>query len=58
MVKQLISEEEKLLWLSRRDVKEETENEIIATQDQALQTKYLATNLLPTEIESKCRHCK
>ena len=59
MDRQLISEEGTFLWLSREDVKGKTESEIIATQDQALQTKqYLATNLLPTEIDSKCRHSK
>jgi len=40
------------LWLSRGDLKGETENEIIAAQDQELQTKYHATNLLQTETDS------
>ena len=38
--RQLISEEDTLLWLSKRDLKAETESEIVAAQDQALQTKY------------------
>jgi hypothetical protein len=53
-----LSEEDTFLWLSREDLKGKTESEIIAAQYQALQTKYLATNLLPTEIDSKCRHSK
>jgi hypothetical protein len=58
MDRQLLSEEDTFLWLSREDLKGKTEIEIIAAQDQALQAKYLATNLLPTEIDSKCRHSK
>jgi hypothetical protein len=34
---QHINEESTSIWLSRREVKAETESEIIATQDQALQ---------------------
>jgi hypothetical protein len=45
------------LWRSRGDMKEETESEIIATKDQALQTKYHATKILQTEMLSKCRLC-
>jgi hypothetical protein len=58
MDRQLISEQDAFLWLSREQLKGNTESEIIAAQDQALQTKYRATNLLPTEIDSKCRHSK
>ena len=36
---QLVSEEDTFLWLSRGDVKAETESETTATQHQALQTK-------------------
>jgi len=43
MDRQLISEEYTFLWLSRGDLKGETESEIIAVQDQALQTKHHAT---------------
>jgi hypothetical protein len=39
---------------SSGDLKGETENEIIAGQDQALQTKYHAKILHP-ETDSKCR---
>ena len=41
--RQLIGEEDTFLWLSRRDLKTETESEIVAAQGQALQTKYYAT---------------
>ena len=38
--RQLISEEDTFLWLSKGGIKAETEIEIVAAQDQALQTKY------------------
>jgi len=38
--RQLISEEDTFFWLSKGDLKAETESEIVAAQDQALQTKY------------------
>ena len=34
------------LWLSKGDLKAETESEIVAAQDQALQIKYYATKIL------------
>jgi flagellar biosynthesis chaperone FliJ len=40
------------------DLKEETESEIVAAQDQALQTKNYATKILKTETDSKCRLCQ
>jgi hypothetical protein len=52
--RQLISEEDTFLWLTKGDLKEETESEIMAAQDQALQTKYYATKILNTETDSKC----
>jgi hypothetical protein len=55
--KQPISEEDTFLWLSKGDLKAETESEIVAAQDQALQTKYNATQILQTETGSKCRLC-
>jgi len=36
------------LWLSKGDLKAETESEIVPAQDQALQTKYYATKILNT----------
>ena len=36
----------------------ENGSEIIAAQDQALQTKYHAKKILQTETGSKCRFCK
>jgi hypothetical protein len=55
--KQLISEEDTFLWLSKGDLKAETEREIVAAQDQALQTKYRATEILHKETDSDCRLC-
>jgi hypothetical protein len=34
------SEEDTFLWLSKGNLKAETESEIVAAQDQALNTKY------------------
>jgi hypothetical protein len=34
------------------------ESGIVASQDQALNTKYYATKILHTETESKCRLCQ
>ena len=56
--RQLISEEDAFFWLSKGDLKAETESEMVAAQDQALQTKYNATKILNTEIDSKCRLCQ
>jgi len=55
MDRQLISEEDMFLWLSKGDLKAETESEIVGAQDQALNTKYYATKILRTETDSKCR---
>ena len=55
MDRQLISDEDTSLWLLRGDLKGETESEVIAAQDQALQTKYHVTKTLQTETGSKCR---
>jgi hypothetical protein len=37
---QIITEEDTFLWLTKGDLKAETESEIVAAQDQALQMKY------------------
>jgi 5-methylcytosine-specific restriction endonuclease McrA len=55
--KQFISEEDTFLWLLKGDLKAETESEIVAAQDQALQTKYYARKILQTRKGSKCRLC-
>jgi len=55
---QLISEEGTFLWLSKGDLKAETESEIVAAQDQALKTKYYATKILNTATDRKCRLCQ
>jgi hypothetical protein len=46
--RQLISEDT-FLWFSKGDLKAETESEIVAAQDQAIQTKYYATKILNIE---------
>jgi len=51
--RQLIREEDTFLWLLKGDLKAETESEIVAAQDLVLQTKYYATKILNTEIDSK-----
>jgi hypothetical protein len=56
--RQLISEEDTFLGLSKGDLKAETESEIVAAQDQAIQTKYYATKVVNTETDSKCRLCQ
>jgi hypothetical protein len=50
---QLIGEEDTFLWFSKGDLKAETESEIVAAQDQAIQTKYYATKILNTETDNK-----
>ena len=55
--RRLISEEDTFLWLLKGDLNAETESEIVAAQDQALQTKYYATKILNSEADSKCRLC-
>jgi len=54
----LISEENTFLWLSKGNLKAETESETVAAQDQSIQTKYYATKILNTETDSKCRICQ
>jgi hypothetical protein len=56
--RQIISEEDTFLWLLKGDLKAETESEIVATQEQALQTKYYVTKILNTETDSKWRLCQ
>ena len=56
--RQLIIEEDTFLWLSKEDLKSETESEIVAAQGQAQQTKYYATKILNIETNSECRLCQ
>jgi hypothetical protein len=58
MDRQIISEEDTSLWLSKGDLEAETESEIVAAQDQALNTKYYATKIFNTEADSKGRLCQ
>ena len=60
MERQFISEEDTFLLLSRRDIKRETESEIITAQNQALQINYHenATKILQTETDSICTPCR
>jgi hypothetical protein len=54
MDRQLVSEEDTFLWLSKGDLKAEAESELVAAQH----TKYYATKILHTETYSKCRFCQ
>jgi hypothetical protein len=56
--KKLISEEDTFFWLSNGDLRAGTESEMVAAQDQALNTKYKATKILHIEMDSKCRLCQ
>jgi hypothetical protein len=53
--RQLTTEESTFLWPSRGDLKAECESEIIAAQDQALQTKHRVTRILQTDTDSRRR---
>jgi hypothetical protein len=55
--KHLISKEDTFLLVSKGDLKAETKNEIVTTQDLALQAKYHAKKILKTEKDNKCRLC-
>ena len=55
--RQLLSEEDTLLWLLRRYIKAGTETELIAAQDEALQNKYHEKNIeIPTLVKTMTRH--
>ena len=56
--RKLTSEKDTFFWLSKGDLKAETESERVAAKDQALQTKYYATKILNTETNSKCGLCQ
>ncbi|XP_030751033.1 uncharacterized protein LOC115878627 [Sitophilus oryzae] len=52
-----IDREGSTAWLSNSGLQGETESLIIATQDQALKTRYYQKNILKQSIDSKCRMC-
>ena len=56
--RQLIHEEDIFLWLTKGDLKAETESEIVAAQDQTLHVKYYGNKIQKTQIDSKCRLCQ
>jgi hypothetical protein len=56
--RELISEEDTFLWLSKGEVKAETESEVVARQDQTLQTKYHAKKIMNKETDCKCKLCQ
>jgi len=58
MDRQFTSDEDTFRWLLKGDLKAETESEIVAAQDQALNTKCYVTKILHRETDSKCRLCK
>jgi hypothetical protein len=53
--RQIISEDITFVWIWWKDLKAETESELMATQDQVLQTKYHATKILQKATEGKCQ---
>ena len=50
--------EDALLWLSRGDLKGETESEKMAAQDRELKTEGHATKILKTETDNNCKLCQ
>jgi protoporphyrinogen oxidase len=56
--REFINKKDTFLCFSKGDLKVETESEIVAAQDQAIQTKYYVTKILNTETDSKCRLCQ
>jgi hypothetical protein len=54
----LVDKEHSYQWLKFRDIKGETENIVVAAQDQAVSTNYFKRKILKEETESRCRLCK
>ena len=44
-------------WLTRGELKKETESVITAAQDQALRTNAVKAKIDKTRVDSKCRMC-
>jgi hypothetical protein len=57
-IDRLLAKKTIFLWLLRGDLQRETESEIIAAQDQALQNKCHAIKILQAETDSTCGLCK
>jgi len=53
-----MSKEDTFLWAQMGDLKGETETEITAAHDQALQTKYHTTKILQTQRDRKYSLCQ
>ncbi|KAL1448297.1 hypothetical protein WDU94_009865 [Cyamophila willieti] len=53
-----INKNQSFNWLSKCNLKGETESLLTAAQDQALNTKYHAAKILKVSSDSKCRICK
>jgi hypothetical protein len=54
----LVDNEQSYWWLKCGNIKGETENTIVAAQDQAISTNYFKKKILKDEVDSKCRLCK
>jgi len=54
----LVDIEQSYRWLKSGDIKGETENTIVAAQDQAISKNNFKNKILKKEIQSKCRLCK
>ena len=50
--------EQSYRWLKFGNIKGETENTIVAAQDQAISINYFKYKILKKETDSKCRLCK
>jgi len=53
----LVDIEQSYRWLKSGEIKGETENKVVAGQDQAISSKYFKKKILKKEIEDKCRLC-
>ena len=52
-----VDEEESNSWLKSAGLKSETEDLIVAVQDQALKTKYMQAKIIKNTADPKCRIC-
>jgi hypothetical protein len=56
--KKLADNEQLYRWLKFGNIRGETENTIVAAQDQAISANYFKNKILKEEVDSKCRSCK